>query len=90
MEFKKGENRYYVLDGDKEVGQVTYSVAEDTILIIDHTEVGRAYGGQGIAGKLVKLVVDKAIAENKLIIPLCPFAAREFANNPEYQKIQKR
>lgn len=90
MEFKKGENRYFVLDGDKEVGQVTYSVADDTILIIDHTEVSREYGGQGIASKLVKFVVDKAIAENKLIIPLCPFAAREFANNPEYQKIQKR
>lgn len=89
MEYLKGENRYYVMDGEKEIGEVTYSVTGEGILILDHTYVDDAYRGQGIAQVLVKLVVDLAISENKKVMPLCPYAKREFMKNPEYQKIQK-
>lgn len=90
MEYIKGENRYYALVNDIEAGEVTYTTEEDGVLVIDHTGVKDDYRGQGIAQKLVKLVVDQALEENKKVIPLCPFAAHEFVRNPEYQKVQKK
>lgn len=88
MKYFKGNNRYYALDGGQEIAEVTYSVAGEKILIIDHTEVDNNYRGKGIAQALVKLVVDQAIREEKKIVPLCPFAAKEFHENPDYKKIK--
>jgi predicted GNAT family acetyltransferase len=44
--------------------------------------------GQGVGKKLVALVVAKMRAENRKIIPLCPFAKHEFDTTPEYQDIR--
>lgn len=90
MKYVKGNNRYYAIDRDQKIGEVTYSVAGEKILIIDHTEVNLTYRGQGIAETLIKLVVDQAIVEEKLIVPLCPYAAREFSRKPDYEKIRKK
>ncbi|NLC97257.1 MAG: N-acetyltransferase [Erysipelotrichaceae bacterium] len=90
MEYIKGENRYYVVDGDKEIAEITYSTDGENILIIDHTAVDSNYRGQKIAETLVKLVVDQAIVEGKEIVPLCPYAAKVFSRKVEYQKIQKK
>ena len=90
MKYIEEKNRFYVLDDHREVGEITFSRAGDSMFIIDHTAVNPSHRGQGIAEKLVKLVVDKAVKEDKLIIPLCPFAAREFDNKEEYQKVLKK
>lgn len=70
-------------DGEKNVGECTYSESPE-IWIIDHTFVDDAYGGQGIAGKLVTEVVERAREKGVKIIPLCPFAKKEFDRKPEY------
>ncbi|RVU54242.1 GNAT family N-acetyltransferase [Anaerosphaera multitolerans] len=84
----KDHNRFAAYVDAVEAGEVTYSSAGDNILIIDHTYVDENYRGMDIAVQLVKHVVDLAIEDNKKIIPLCPFARREFNNKPEYQKIE--
>ena len=56
-------------------------------MIIDHTFVDPAYRGQGLAEKLVEKGVEKARAEKKTIIPLCPFAKKEFERKPEYSDV---
>ncbi|MBC1471252.1 GNAT family N-acetyltransferase [Listeria seeligeri] len=89
MEYKNGENRIYAInDQDVEVGEVTFVPTGDDMFIIDHTGVDDAARGQGIAQELVKHAVEKAKAEGKKIIPLCPFAKAEFAKKPEYQVVQ--
>ncbi len=90
MEYLKGENRFYVLDGDKEIGQITYSLDGEDTWVIDHTGVNPDYRGLGIAETLVKLVVDQAISEDIKIVPLCSYAAKLFSRKPEYQKIEKK
>ena len=55
---------------------MTWSNAGTKRMIIDHTFVDPAYRGQGLAEKLVPKGVEKARAEKKTIIPLCPFAKR--------------
>lgn len=73
-------------DENKSIGESTYSKSKD-IWIIDHTFVEKEYGGQGIAGKLVAELVEQARVNNVKIMPLCPFAKREFDKTPEYADV---
>lgn len=76
-------NRSAAYDGKKEIGESTFSKSS-TFWIIDHTFVEDEYGGQGIASKLVAEVVEQARNNNLKIMPLCPYAKKEFDKRPEY------
>lgn len=51
--FEPEKFRAAAYDGNKIVGECTYSNSEK-IWIIDHTQVADGYSGQGIAARLVK------------------------------------
>jgi predicted GNAT family acetyltransferase len=48
-----------------------------------HTEVSEAYGGQGLAGKLVAFALDDVRTQGKRIIPECPYVANWLRKNGE-------
>ncbi len=50
-----------------------------------HTEVPEALGGQGIAGYLVKYILDDAAAKGLLVKPTCPYVKSYIDKHPEYQ-----
>jgi predicted GNAT family acetyltransferase len=84
--YEKG--RIYLNDeGGNMIAEVTYTEDQPNVYIIDHTFVDPVLRGQGIASKLVAEVVLKARREGRKIIPLCPFAKREFENKSEYHDI---
>ncbi len=87
MEILEENARFVLKDGDKEIGEMAWSKAGETRMIIDHTFVDPAYRGQGLAEKLVAKGVEKARKEQKKIIPLCPFAKKEFERKPEYADV---
>ena len=68
----------YVGDFNKPEAAMTYSIAGDDLLIIDHTEVSDIFRGQGVGRKMLDKIVSKARAENRKIIPLCPYAKSVF------------
>ena len=80
--YEQQKNRAAAYD-EKFIGESTYSKS-NKLWIIDHTFVEGNYGGQGIATKLVAELVDEARKGNIKIIPLCPFAKREFERKEEY------
>lgn len=84
--FEADQHRAAAYDGDKEIGECTYSDGEK-IWIIDHTFTGPTYRGQGIAAELVSAVVEAAWEKGRKIMPLCPYAAKEFARKPAYHDI---
>lgn len=53
-------------------------------LTIDHTGVPEAIGGRGIAGALVKAVLDYARAEGLRVVPACSYSAAYIQHHPEY------
>lgn len=59
-------------------------------MIIDHTFVEPEYRGQKLAEKLVLNGVELARREGKKIIPLCPYAKKEFERKPEYQDVLRK
>lgn len=68
----------YVGDYYKPDAVMTYSIAGDDLIIIDHTEVSEIFRGQGVGRKLLDIIVTKARNENKKILPLCPYAKSVF------------
>ena len=88
MEIKEETGRFALYnDENQEIGEMTWSDAGTEIMIIDHTFVDPAYRGQKLAENLVYQGVEKARREGKKIIPLCPFAKKEFDTKPEYKDV---
>ena len=85
----KKDNRSEVYDGDKLIGKCDYRIEADK-LDIYHTEVDKTYGGRGLAGKLVDLVVAYARDENLKIIPSCPYVAKKFDKDESYKDVDAR
>ncbi len=83
--FDKENNRAVALDGEREIGESTFS-ASARLWIIDHTQVDEAYGGQGIARRLVDTIVDEARREGIKLTATCPYAAKVFKEE-KYQDI---
>lgn len=52
-------------------------------LVIVHTGVPEALGGQGIGGQLVQAAVSRAAADGLTVVPLCPFAAAWLRRHPD-------
>jgi len=86
MEIVKEEDtskgRMVAKDGDKEIGEMTFSVANDFI-IVDHTEVSEEYKGQRIGTKLFWALVEMLRKEDRKVMPLCHFTRSMFEKNPD-------
>ena len=91
MEIKQIDDKkngaFVVLDGDKKAGEMTYVLAGDDKIIIDHTEVDETYGGQGLGKKALLALVEWTRNNNIKVIPLCPFAKAQFDKNPEIKDV---
>lgn len=70
------------LDGDTEVGELTYTWSGANRIIIDHTEVFGSYQGKGLGKQLVEAAVDFARKNKIKILPLCSFAKKVIERNP--------
>jgi predicted GNAT family acetyltransferase len=78
----------FVMERDgKRLAEMTYTTAGAQRVIIDHTNVDDALRGTGAGRKLVEAAVLWARAENKRILPLCPFAKSVFDKTPAYADV---
>jgi predicted GNAT family acetyltransferase len=86
MEFQHEQGRFFMTNADgKLVAEVAYAPIDNgQNVVIERTYVDPSLRGQGIAGKLIKLVVDEARQNGFLIEPLCTYADAAFARHPEY------
>ncbi len=87
IRLEENRNRAAAYDGEKEAGECTYQVRNGK-WIIDHTFTDPAYGGQGIAGKMVQCIAEAAQEKNVIIVPVCSYAAHWFSKHPEYRTEQ--
>lgn len=56
-------------------------------LVITHVETPPALQGGGVAGRLMKAVLDRARAEGVKVGPQCPYASAYIRRHPEYQDL---
>lgn len=87
MLIHEDQKHLYYKNGDEIAGEITFKPIGSTKVIIDHTFVEKEYRGEGIAEELVLSVVERMRKEGKKIVPLCPFAKKEFERNADYQDV---
>ena len=75
-----------LLDG-RRVSLADYYERDD-VVVIPHTETLPAYGGRGLASKLVRFALEDISAQGKKVEPACPFVAAFIRKNPEYARLR--
>ncbi|MEZ5346455.1 MAG: GNAT family N-acetyltransferase [Pyrinomonadaceae bacterium] len=85
---KKGT--FFIEQDGKRAALMTYTMAGETRMIIDHTEVDDSLRGTGAGKKLVAAGVEYARANDLTVLPLCPFAKAIIEKTPEYQDVLKQ
>ena len=73
--------------GETILGECTFSITPNGLIIIDHTDVSEQARGTGLGVRLVKSIVDYAEKHQQKIIPLCPFANAQFKKHPEWKSV---
>lgn len=90
MEIKKGENKFYIGPNEDNVeAEMTFTVEGDTF-VVEHTFVSPTLRGQGVAGKLLDVLLDYAKKNNIKITPVCPYVVSSFENHPEWHYLLKK
>lgn len=85
-----GHKGAFVISQDgARLATMTYTLAGDDLIIIDHTDVSDALRGTGAGRALVSAAVDWARSEHKHIMPLCPFAKAMFDKTPEFSDVRR-
>lgn len=70
-------------------GQLAFAAyrLRDGQMLINHTEVPRAYEGRGIAAKITRAALEYARAHKLQVIPACPYTAAFLRKHPEYRDL---
>ena len=82
IEYRREKAAVAAYDGDKRIGECTFTVEND-VWNLEHTFVDKAYGGQGIAGKLVEGVCEAAREQGAFVRPVCSYAVHLFEKKPD-------
>lgn len=87
LEILESGNKFYIKENDNIVGEIYYEFDDMDRMVATHTYVNPKYRGQGIAGMLLKRLVEHARKMNKKIVPVCSYVLKAFEQNEEYQDI---
>ncbi len=83
-----GRGMFFMEDGDGITSELTYSLEDNGIMVINHTETREALKGKGLASKLVEKTVAYAKENDLKVDPVCPFAEQQFNDNKAYQEVR--
>jgi predicted GNAT family acetyltransferase len=83
VEINASKGAAFLIEGEERLAEMTFSLAGDKILIIDHTEVDERLRGQKVGRKLLDSVLKLAEEQERKIMPLCPFAKSVFDKEPQ-------
>jgi len=81
----ESESRFELRIGN-DVAFIDCLVKGDVMLLV-HTEVPAALGGQGIGTKLVEHALRYLEEHDYKLAPLCPFVAKYLRIHPEWQRL---
>lgn len=80
--------RYFLAeDGTDDLAEMTFSRANEKLIIVDHTYVPDRYRGQGVGRRLVDRLIADARDKHVRIVPLCPFVKAQFQKHPEWNDV---
>jgi uncharacterized protein len=74
----------YVLSVDGAKAGLIASGLKDGKVVLYHTEIDPAYGGQGLGSTLVRGALDDIRGRGLEVVPLCPFVRAYIDRHPDY------
>jgi len=75
IKFDRKNNKSLAYDNDSKIGECKFIETEENWNII-HTEVDKMYQGQGIARRLVEIIIQEAKKYNKNTVADCSYAIK--------------
>lgn len=87
MEETETKGVLYAEENGERIGEMTFSKAGTSKIIIDHTDVNDNWKGFGVGEFLVTEVVKMAREKGIKIIPLCVFARSVFEKHAELRDV---
>jgi predicted GNAT family acetyltransferase len=82
-----GHRGAFVIEAEgRRLAELTYTVAGSRV-ILDHTSVDDSLRGTGAGRELVQAAVEWARANDRRLMPLCPYARSVFDKTPEYRDV---
>ena len=87
VNIKESKEKFYIGDSpDESIAYIEIDFKGNT-LTIDSTRVDQSLQGQGIGQQLIVYAVEYARKNNLKIIPICPYAIKQFEKHPEYHDV---
>ncbi|KID42230.1 GNAT family N-acetyltransferase [Fructilactobacillus fructivorans] len=87
MKFDYEPGRFYANDVHGNlIAEVTFT-EDNGVVSINETFVNPNYRGQGLAGKLIMVMIDYAKKNHYQIKPVCSFAVKFFEKNTQYDDL---
>ena len=84
MNYITDDSRIYAKDDNgKVIAEITFPTANG-VATIDHTFVDASLRGQGIAGQLMQMALDKILADGNKLAATCSYAVVWLQRHPEY------
>ncbi len=88
IEDNKNNGRFIIYEDDVFAGDMTFLWEGSSRIIIDHTNVGKAFGGKGYGKLLVLKAVDFAREKQIKIEPECPFVKALFEKDESFDDVK--
>ncbi|TDH25160.1 N-acetyltransferase [Segetibacter sp. 3557_3] len=79
--YPDGKALFFIEEANNKIAEMEVAVKSNE-LIAYHTEVDPAYEDQGLAKKLLGVMVEHAREHNLKVVPLCRFVLIQFKRNP--------
>lgn len=87
-EIVKGNNKFYIGEDEQQpLAEITFKQQDAQTIVADHTYVSDELRGQGIAGKLLEVLIAYAREENVKIVPVCSYVQSKMEKTPEYHDL---
>lgn len=83
------ERHRFEMDVDGGVAFASYR-ADESVVVVTHTEVPAALNGRGLGSKLAAGMLDLIRASGRKVVPRCGFIAAFIHAHPEYQDLVAR
>lgn len=79
------------LPGSDATARLTWVLRNDSrgpVRVADHTLVPKEFEGRGIAGQLLRALIEDARAQGFRIEPACAYVAAQFQRHPEWADLK--
>ncbi|MTI88691.1 MAG: N-acetyltransferase [Balneolaceae bacterium] len=78
---------FYYKKDTHHIAELSYTVAEDEHIVLEHTSVVEEFRGQGLGKSLIYYAVEYVRQNNLEILPKCPYAKSVFRRYPDLQDV---